>query len=140
MKREFIIHSLDNIQTAAKEFVTSIGENRIFAFNGEMGVGKTTFIKAICQVLNVEDNVCSPTFAIVNVYKSFDTGEVYHFDFYRLNEPSQALDIGIEEYFYSGNYCFIEWAENIREFIPEKCIFVDIIEQEDTSRKVIAHL
>ena len=147
MKKEFIIHSLDEINSAAKQFLKTIGEKRIINFNGKMGVGKTTFIKAICEVLNIKDNVCSPTFAIVNVYAiddkrlQFSIGkEVYHFDFYRITNPTQALDIGIEEYFYSGNYCFLEWAENIKNFIPENCVTVDIIEQTDFSRKIIVHL
>lgn len=138
--KEFTIHSLEDIDRVAKEFLSSIGENKIFAFNGKMGAGKTTFIKAICKALNVQDNVCSPTFAIVNVYNSDEVGEIYHFDFYRLNEPSQALDIGTEEYFYSGNYCFLEWAENIGEFLPEDCIFVDITENTDKTRTVKLNL
>ncbi|MBR1774584.1 MAG: tRNA (adenosine(37)-N6)-threonylcarbamoyltransferase complex ATPase subunit type 1 TsaE [Bacteroidales bacterium] len=138
--KEFTIHSLEDIDRVAKEFLSSIGENKIFAFNGKMGAGKTTFIKAICKALNVQDNVCSPTFAIVNVYNSDEVGEIYHFDFYRLNEPSQALDIGTEEYFYSGNYCFLEWAENIGEFLPEDCIFVDITENTDKMRTVKLNL
>lgn len=140
MTKEFVINTLDDIETTAKDFIDQMQDNKVFAFNGKMGVGKTTFIKAICNVLQTQDNVCSPTFAIVNVYNSFTQGEIYHFDFYRLTSPSQALDIGIEEYFYSGQYCFLEWAENIEEFLPENCIFVDIIEQEDKSRKIIAHL
>lgn len=140
MDRHFFVSSLDDIDFVAKEFVQTMKERRIFAFNGKMGAGKTTFIKAICKNLEVEDNVCSPTFAILNVYYSKQVGEVYHFDFYRLNDPSQALDIGIEEYFYSGNYCFLEWAENISEFVPQDCTYVDIIEREDHVREIIAHI
>ncbi len=140
MTKEFVINTLDDIETTAKDFIDQMQDNKVFAFNGKMGAGKTTFIKAICSVLQTQDNVCSPTFAIVNVYNSITQGEIYHFDFYRLTSPLQALDIGIEEYFYSGQYCFLEWAENIEEFLPENCIFVDIIEQEDKSRKIIAHL
>ena len=138
--KEIHIPSLDDIDNAAKEFLSSIGDNKIFSFNGKMGAGKTTFIKAVCKALNVQDNVCSPTFAIVNVYHSDTAGEIYHFDFYRLNSPSQALDIGAEEYFYSGQYCFLEWAENIKELIPQECIRVDIKENHDCSRTVTLHL
>ncbi|MBO6118764.1 MAG: tRNA (adenosine(37)-N6)-threonylcarbamoyltransferase complex ATPase subunit type 1 TsaE [Bacteroidales bacterium] len=138
--KEIHIPSLDYIDNAAKEFLSSIGDNKIFSFNGKMGAGKTTFIKAVCKALNVQDNVCSPTFAIVNVYNSDTAGEIYHFDFYRLNSPSQALDIGAEEYFYSGQYCFLEWAENIKELIPQECIRVDIKENPDFSRTVTLHL
>ncbi len=140
MTKEFVINTLDDIENTAKDFIDQMQGNKVFAFNGKMGAGKTTFIKAICSVLQTQDNVCSPTFAIVNVYNSITQGEIYHFDFYRLTSSSQALDIGIEEYFYSGQYCFLEWAENIEEFLPENCVFVDIIEQEDKSRKIIAHL
>ncbi|MBR1627347.1 MAG: tRNA (adenosine(37)-N6)-threonylcarbamoyltransferase complex ATPase subunit type 1 TsaE [Bacteroidales bacterium] len=140
MKKELVIHSLDEIGSVARQFIQAIGNSRIISFSGKMGAGKTTFIKAVCEVLDVQDNVCSPTFAIVNVYESATVGEIYHFDFYRLTEPFQALDIGIEEYFSSGNYCFLEWAENIGEFIPQDCVFVEIIEQTDKSRKIIINL
>lgn len=136
MKKEFVITSTDNIVEVAEEFINYFKDNRLFAFKGKMGAGKTTFIKALCEVLKVKDTVCSPTFAIVNVYLTENEEEIYHFDFYRLNSPSQAFDIGIEEYFYSGNYCFMEWAENIEELIPEDCLWVEIEEMEDKSRRL----
>jgi len=136
MKKEFVIPSPNNIIEVAEDFLNYFEDNRLFAFKGKMGAGKTTFIRAICEVLKVKDTVCSPTFAIVNVYLSDNEDEIYHFDFYRLNSPSQAMDIGIEEYFYSGNYCFMEWAENIEELIPKDCIWVNIEEQVDKSRKL----
>lgn len=136
MKKEFVITSTDNIVEVAEEFINYFKDNRLFAFKGKMGAGKTTFIKALCEVLKVKDTVCSPTFAIVNVYLTENEEEIYHFDFYRLNSPSQAFDIGIEEYFYSGNYCFMEWAENIEGLVPEDCLWVEIEEMEDKSRRL----
>lgn len=136
MKKEFVITSTNNIVEVAEEFINYFKDNRLFAFKGKMGAGKTTFIKALCEVLKVKDTVCSPTFAIINVYLTENEEEIYHFDFYRLNSPSQAFDIGIEEYFYSGNYCFMEWAENIEELVPEDCLWVEIEEMEDKSRRL----
>ncbi len=138
--KEIYIQSLEDLSQAAKEFLNIVGKERVFAFKGKMGAGKTTFIKALCEQLGVEDNVCSPTFAIVNVYFSKRVGEVYHFDFYRLDNESQALDIGAEEYFYSGNYCFMEWAENIPSLIPDNCIRVEIEETTPLARKITLHL
>ena len=140
MDKEFHIQSLQDLPSVAKEFLNTFPDCRIFAFNGKMGAGKTTFIKALCNVLGVEDNVCSPSFAIVNVDFSPSCQEVYHFDFYRLTNPMQALDIGTEEYFYSGQYCFIEWGENIGDLIPEDCIFADIEELNGKSRKITVRL
>lgn len=137
---EFTVHSLEDIDKTAEEFLSAIGDNKIFAFNGKMGAGKTTFIKALCKALGVCDNVCSPTFAIVNVYGQEGENEIYHFDFYRLTDALQALDIGTEEYFYSGNYCFMEWAENIGNLIPDNCVYVDIEETKDGERKIKLNL
>lgn len=138
--KEIYIHSLKELPQGAKEFFDIVGEKRVFAFKGKMGIGKTTFIKALCEQLGVEDNVCSPTFAIVNVYFSKKAGDVYHFDFYRLDSESQALDIGVEEYFYSGNYCFMEWAENIPSLVPYDCLEVEIEETTTKARKISIHL
>ena len=108
--RTIKIESLDTIRQAAKEFIAGMDDRTVFAFRGNMGAGKTTFIKAICEELGVEDVINSPTFAIINEYRSSETGElIYHFDFYRINKPSEAEDIGTEDYFYSGALCFIEW-------------------------------
>lgn len=124
---EIIIHSIDSIDKAAKEFVAHIGQRRIFAFYGGMGAGKTTFIKAVCQQLGVTDTVSSPTFAIVNEYYS-DLGPIYHFDFYRIKKLSEVLDLGFEDYAYSGNLCLMEWPELIEEILPEETICVRIEE------------
>ncbi len=129
------ISSLDNIQKAAKDFVAAMGEHTVFAFYGKMGAGKTTFIKAVCEELGITDTVNSPTFSIVNEYRSDTTGElVYHFDFYRIKKLEEVYDMGYEDYFYSGAVCLIEWPELIEEVLPEDAITVSIEEQENGTR------
>lgn len=131
------IKSLESIDQAATEFVKSMGDNTVFAFRGEMGAGKTTFIKAICGKLGVSDTINSPTFAIVNEYRS-DSGElIYHFDFYRINKVEEAFDFGYEDYFYSGSLCFIEWPELIENLLPADTVNVSIKVLEDGSRSVV---
>lgn len=130
------IESLNTIDAAAIEFIRAMGDNTVFAFRGEMGAGKTTFIKAICENLGVSDTINSPTFAIVNEYRS-DSGElIYHFDFYRINKVEEAFDFGYEDYFYSGSLCFIEWPELIEDLLPNDTVNVYIKAQEDGSREV----
>ncbi len=114
-------------------------DDRFFAFFGKMGVGKTTLIKELCRVLGVEDNVCSPTFAIVNEYSDREGEPVYHFDFYRLKSVAEAYDIGYEEYFYSGHYCFTEWTEKVEELLPERYVRVEI-EETDGVRSLEANI
>lgn len=133
---EIIISSLDKIADAAQEFVSQIGEKRVFAFYGGMGAGKTTFIKAVCDQLGVNDAVTSPTFAIVNEYNS-QMGPIYHFDFYRIKRASEVLDIGFDDYIYSGNLCLMEWPELIEVFLPEETTIVKIMEIENGIRKII---
>ena len=116
----------EDIRQAAKQFVENMGENTIFAFYGKMGAGKTTFIKAVCEELGVDDTVTSPTFAIVNEYEAANGRPIYHFDFYRIKKLSEAYDMGCEEYFYSGHPCFIEWPELIEEALPEETVNVTI--------------
>lgn len=131
------ISSLENIREAAKEFIAAMDDRTVFAFRGNMSAGKTTFIKAICEELGVEDVINSPTFAIVNEYRSDETGElIYHFDFYRINKLSEAEDIGTEDYFYSGALCFIEWPEKIEELLPGDVVEVNISENPDGTRTV----
>jgi tRNA threonylcarbamoyladenosine biosynthesis protein TsaE len=130
------IKSLDTIHETAEEFVRGMGDNTVFAFHGKMGAGKTTFIKAICEKLGVEDTINSPTFAIINEYRSNSGELVYHFDFYRINKQEEAFDLGYEDYFYSGSLCFIEWPEKIEDLLPHDTIHVTITEQEDGSRQV----
>ena len=134
---ELRIDNIDSIREAARQFVTATGENTVFAFYGKMGAGKTTFIKAVCEELGVEDVITSPTFAIVNEYRSDTTGElIYHFDFYRIKKIEEVYDMGYEDYFYSGALCFIEWPELIEELLPEEAVKVTIEENADESRIV----
>lgn len=122
---------------AARTFVRAIDQATVFAFYGKMGAGKTTFIKAVCEALGVTDVVNSPTFSIVNEYRSETTGElIYHFDFYRIKKLDEVYDMGYEDYFYSGAVCFIEWPELIEELLPGDAVKVEIAEQEDGSRIV----
>lgn len=131
------INNIDHIHQAAIEFIAAMENRTVFAFEGSMGAGKTTFIKAICEELGVEDVINSPTFSIVNEYRSNTTGElIYHFDFYRINKINEIQDIGTEDYFDSGALCFIEWPEKIQELLPEDTAFVTIKEQADGSRIV----
>ena len=122
---EIFISDLSQINQLARQFVSSIGNRRVFAFYGDMGAGKTTFIRAVCRELGVDDVVNSPTFAIVNEYTAKD-GPVYHFDFYRIRRIEEAYDIGFEDYLYSGQLCFIEWPELIEELLPEDAVRVSI--------------
>lgn len=126
----------EDIQQAASQFVAAMGESTVFAFYGKMGAGKTTFIKAVCRELGVEDTVNSPTFAIVNEYEDRSGEPVYHFDFYRIKRLSEAYDMGCDEYFYSGRPCFIEWPELIEEVLPQETVRVDICELSDGSRQI----
>ena len=113
-----ITFSLDEISNVA-ELIVATQPNKIILFNGEMGAGKTTFIKQLCKTLGVAEATSSPTFSLVNEYQTTDNQIVYHFDFYRLKKETEALDMGVDDYLYSGNWCFIEWAENIASLIPE---------------------
>lgn len=134
---EIKITSLDNIREAAKQFIAVMEDNTVFAFYGKMGAGKTTFIKAICEELGVTDVINSPTFAIVNEYRSDETGElIYHFDFYRIKKLDEVYDMGYEDYFYSGALCFIEWPELVEEVLPGDAVKVTIEEVEDGTRSV----
>jgi tRNA threonylcarbamoyladenosine biosynthesis protein TsaE len=132
---EIYIKDIANIQEAAREFVSQMGDATIFAFYGKMGAGKTTFIKAVCEALGVDDVVTSPTFAIVNEYAT-STKPLYHFDFYRIKKLSEVYDMGYEDYFYSGCYCFIEWPELIEEVLPDDAVRISIEEQPDGTRIV----
>lgn len=134
---EIKINSIEQIHQAAKEFIAAMGDNTVFAFYGKMGAGKTTFIKAICEELGVTDVINSPTFAIVNEYRSDEAGElIYHFDFYRIQKLEEVYDMGYEDYFYSGALCFIEWPELIDELLPGDAIKVSINEEADGARTV----
>ena len=131
---EIRIQDIEHIHESAKEFINHMGEHRVFAFYGKMGAGKTTFVKAICEELGVEDVITSPTFAIINEYEGDET--IYHFDFYRIKRIEEVYDMGFEDYFYSGALCFIEWPELIEEILPDDAVRVSITEQENGCRVV----
>ena len=134
---ELYINSLDDLHAVARTFIEALEEHTVVAFYGSMGAGKTTFVKALCEVLGIDDVVNSPTFSIVNEYRSDETGElVYHFDFYRINKLSEVYDMGYEDYFYSGALCFIEWPELIEELLPEDALRVEITELPDGRRRI----
>lgn len=128
------IDNIDNLPQAANSFLSHIDHRKVFAFHGEMGAGKTTFIKALCDVLGVEDIVNSPTFAIVNEYTTREQDIVYHFDCYRIDTPEEAYDFGAEDYLYSGNLCLIEWPQNIETLLPDDTRHVFIAENPDGTR------
>ena len=131
------INSIETIHEAAKQFIAAMEDNTVFAFYGKMGAGKTTFIKAVCEELGVTDVINSPTFAIVNEYRSDETGElIYHFDFYRIQKIDEGYDMGYEDYFYSGALCFIEWPELIGDVLPGDAVKVCIEEQADGTRSI----
>lgn len=132
---EILIPSLGKIADAAQEFVAQMGHRRVFAFYGGMGAGKTTFIKALCQQLGVKDAVTSPTFAIVNEYGS-DIGPIYHFDFYRIKNLAEVMDLGFDDYAYSGHLCLMEWPELIEDLLPDNTVSVHIEETDNGMRKV----
>ena len=134
---EIKINSLADINEAAKQFIENMGDGKVFAFYGKMGAGKTTFIKAICEELGVDDVITSPTFAIVNEYQSATTGDsIYHFDFYRIKKLEEVYDMGYEDYFYSGSLCLLEWPELIDDLLPEDATKVTIEATDDGGRVV----
>ena len=134
MRQEVIIRDTADLDRAAVEFLEKIGDNTLVAFFAPMGAGKTTFTTAICKALGVTDPVGSPTFAIVNEYLRADGDYMYHFDFYRINRLSEAIDIGLDDYLYSGCLCIMEWPENIEELLPEDTLRVTITVNPDMSR------
>lgn len=131
---EIKIENIGGISAAAQKFIAQMGENRIYAFYGSMGAGKTTFVKALCEAMGVTDTVNSPTFAIVNEYNTPSGRSIYHFDFYRIRRISEVYDMGYEDYFYGDGICFIEWPELIEELLPEGTVRVTIEELVDGSR------
>lgn len=133
------VPSLEQLPAAAEKFVETMGDETVYAFYGDMGAGKTTFINALCRRLGVEDDVTnSPSFAIINEYRSDTTAElIYHFDLYRLEDIDEALEIGVEDYFDSGALCFLEWPERIADILPDDTVRVDIKVNDDDSRDII---
>lgn len=139
MSMEIRIKSIEEIAVAAKEFVAAMGERKVFAFYGKMGAGKTTFIKAVCEELGVEDVINSPTFAIVNEYVDGQGEPVYHFDFYRIKNLQEVMDLGYEDYVYSGHVCFMEWPELIENLLPDDAVKVTIEEEIDGGRVLVVN-
>ena len=134
MKHEVIIRDTADLDRAAAEFLEKIGDNTLVAFFAPMGAGKTTFTTALCKALGVTDPVGSPTFAIVNEYLRADGDYMYHFDFYRINKLSEAIEIGLDDYLYSGCLCIMEWPENVEELLPDDTLRVTITVNPDLSR------
>lgn len=134
------LYNLEELPVAAEKLIGGYEGERVFAFFGEMGAGKTTFIKAICTQLEVEDVVTSPTFALINEYLTTSGNPVFHFDFYRIEKASEAVNIGFDEYIYSDEYCLIEWPEKVEAILPEKYVRVTITEKENGKRVIEARL
>jgi tRNA threonylcarbamoyladenosine biosynthesis protein TsaE len=130
------IASLSEINHIAGKFIQAHPADRIFAFYGDMGAGKTTFIKALCEEMQVLDYVTSPTFSLINEYKTENNSTIFHFDFYRIKSLTEAYDFGYEDYFYSGDYCFIEWPELIESLLPEIAVRVYLKEVENGKRVI----
>ena len=135
-KETIYIENLNAINIAAQNFIKNVKDKKVFAFYGEMGAGKTTFIKAVCENLGVEDMINSPTFSIINEYSTTNEDTIYHMDCYRIEKESEAMNIGVTEYLYSGNYCFIEWPEKIERLLPDDIVKVKIVEIENGIRVV----
>lgn len=133
------IKDISALRDTARQMLNCFPDDRIYAFYGAMGAGKTTFIKALCRELGSQDNITSPTFALINEYSTGDGSVIYHFDFYRIKKLEEAFDLGYEDYIYSGNYCFIEWPEMIDSLLPEGIVAVRISEVENGSRLVVAN-
>ncbi|WP_373763138.1 tRNA (adenosine(37)-N6)-threonylcarbamoyltransferase complex ATPase subunit type 1 TsaE [Porphyromonas loveana] len=132
-----IIDGTSDLERAAHDFIAQMEDHTVFAFHAPMGTGKTTFIKAVCEELGVADVINSPTFSIINEYRSDQTGElIYHFDCYRLNKIEDALNLGVEDYFESGSLCFIEWPELLAPILPSDTVMVLIEEMEDGKRRL----
>ena len=129
-------YELGEIRTAAQWLIQKAKGDNIWVFQGQMGAGKTTLIKALAEEFGVKDEVSSPTFGIVNEYQAADSQKIFHFDFYRIDDPEEALEIGIEEYFYGGSLCWIEWAEKIAQFIPDDFLLIKLEILSDTERLI----
>ena len=136
---EIKIQGTDDLQRAAKQFVEEMGDARHFAFHAPMGAGKTTFISALCEVMGAEDEASSPTFSLVNEYAVPGKKPIYHFDFYRIESPAEAMDMGLDDYWDSGALCLMEWPENVEGFLPEDTIDLTIEVLEDGSRLLRTH-
>ena len=134
------ISSVKVLKQASRKLISAFPDQRVFAFYGKMGAGKTTFIQSVCEVLGTNDNVTSPTFALINEYKTSDFSSIFHFDFYRIKDIEEAFDLGYEDYLYSGDYCFIEWPEMIEPLLPEQFVEVKIAVDDEGNRIITARL
>ena len=134
MTKELYINKIKDLQKTAKDFLELNKDKKKFALFGDLGAGKTTFIKALCNELNVVDIVTSPTFSLINEYQSQNLNMIYHMDFYRIKNIDEAYDIGVEDYFYDNGYCLIEWPEKIEEILPLDIVYVQISVLEDNRR------
>ncbi len=132
------VNSIDDLSNAAQSFLNTFKDERVFAFYGKMGAGKTTFIKALCRAMGSSDNITSPTFALVNEYDTEWEKKIFHFDFYRVKDIEEAMDIGFDDYIDSGNYCFMEWPEKIEDLLPLNLVEVHLEELSPTARKITA--
>ncbi len=135
-----LIFPLSAIDDAAKQFLSVIGDRKVFAFDGEMGAGKTTFIHAVCEVLAVKEAVGSPTFSIINHYQTTDGKTIYHIDLYRLKDEEEAIQTGVEDCLYSGNYCFVEWPGKAPSVFPQNTMQVSIHAVDNETRKLTINL
>lgn len=133
---KLLLKNLSDLDIVARKFVENMGNRNVFAFYGEMGAGKTTFIKAICSVLGVTETITSPTFSIVNEYEKSEGVPIFHFDFYRIKNIEEAYDFGYEDYFYSGHLCFIEWPELVEPLLPENVVKVQIVIEDNGQREI----
>jgi tRNA threonylcarbamoyladenosine biosynthesis protein TsaE len=129
MSQEFEVENLEELEAVAEAVLSHFATDRVFAFFGEMGAGKTTFIKVFCRHLGVTDNVSSPTYSLVNEYLDAKGDSVYHFDFYRIKDSAEAFDIGFDDYLYSNAYCFIEWPQRVENLLPESYVRITILEK-----------
>lgn len=132
--------SLGNINTAAREFIKILGEKKVIALHGEMGAGKTTFVHAVCEALGVTGAISSPTFSIINQYLTNDGKKIYHIDMYRLKDEEEAIQTGVEDCLYSGDYCFVEWPGKAPGIFPGNILHIDIIAVDNETRKLIINL
>ncbi len=132
--------SLTNINLAAKEFIKTLDKNKVVALHGEMGAGKTTFVHAVCEAMGVEGSIGSPTFSIINQYQTRNGKTIYHIDMYRLKDEEEAVQAGVEDCLYSGNYCFVEWPDKALGIFPEKSLHIHIAAVDNETRKLTINL
>lgn len=134
------INTIEELPKAAEAFLSHFPNERLFAFYGKMGAGKTTLIKALCRALGSTDPITSPTFALVNEYSTAGNERIFHFDFYRIKSMEEALDIGFDDYIYSGKYCMMEWPENVEDLLPEEIVKVEIEVLDSSARTITANI